>query len=147
MDDKFKNFFGGKRAVNNETNQTNGSNLLNSKLIIIFDFIQEDSNSNMTLFDVKNKINSLFNIHEYEYELFINEIPISQLEDEVVIRPLLNKYNTNTIIIKAYKNIFDIQNDLNNYEHFLSNNISLKNNEINKLNIEYENIKKDLQNL
>ena len=147
MDDKFKNFFGGKRAVNNEINQINGSNLLNSKLIIIFDFIHEDFNSNMTFFDVKNKINSLFNIHEYEYELFINEIPISHLEDEVVIRPLLNKYNTNKIILKAYKNIFDIQNDLNNYEHFLSNNISLKNNEINKLNIEYENIKKDLQNL
>ena len=147
MDDKFKNFFGGKRAVNNEINQINGSNLLNSKLIIIFDFIHEDFNSNMTFFDVKNKINSLFNIHEYEYELFINEIPISHLEDEVVIGPLLNKYNTNKIILKAYKNIFDIQNDLNNYEHFLSNNISLKNNEINKLNIEYENIKKDLQNL
>ena len=147
MDDKFKNFFDGKRAVNNKINQINGSNLLNSKLIIIFDFIQEDFNSNITLFDVKNKINSLFNIHEYEYELFINEIPISHLEDEVVIGPLLNKYNTNKIILKAYKNIFDIQNDLNNYEHFLSNNISLKNNEINKLNIEYENIKKDLQNL
>ena len=147
MDDKFKNFFGGASTTSNEINEKNGSTLLKSKIIIIFNFIQKEFNSNMTLFDIKNNINKKFNIYEYEYELFINEIPISHLENEVLIKSLLNKYNSNQIIIKAFKNVFDIQKELNNYEIFLSNNISLKDNEINLLNIEYENIKNDLQNI
>ena len=147
MDDKYKNFFGRANTTSNEINETNGSTLLKSKIIIIFDFIQKEFNSNMTLFDIKNNINKKYNIHEYGYELFINDIPISHLENEVLIKSLLNKYNSNQIIIKAFKNVFDIQKELNNYEIFLSNNISLKDNEINLLNIEYENIKNDLQNI
>ena len=92
-------------------------------------------------------MNIKFNIHEYEYEILINEIPITNLSNEILILSLLNKYNTNKITIKTFKSIFDIKNQLNNYEKLLTKNISLKDNEINLLNIEYDNIKKDLQNI
>ena len=69
------------------------------------------------------------------------------MSNEILILSLLNKYNTNKITIKTFKSIFDIKNQLNNYEKLLTKNISLKDNEINLLNIEYDNIKKDLQNI
>ena len=146
MDEK-KNYFQEKSKSINGIIEQNESTLLKSKLIIIFDFIKKEQISNMTLLDLKKKINIKFNIHEYEYEIFINEIPISNLSNEILILSLLNKYNTNKITIKTFKSIFDIQNELNNYEKLLTKNISLKDNEINLLNIEYDNIKKDLQNI
>ena len=146
MDEK-KNYFQEKSKSINEIIEQNESTLLKSKLIIKFDFIKKEQISNMTLLDLKKKINIKFNIHEYEYEILINEIPISNLSNEILILSLLNKYNTNKITIKTFKSIFDIQNELNNYEKLLTKNISLKDNEINLLNIEYDNIKKDLQNI
>ncbi len=146
MDEK-KNYFQEKSKSINGIIEQNESTLLKSKLIIIFDFIKKEQISNMTLLDLKKKINIKFNIHEYEYEILINEIPISNLSNEILILSLLNKYNTNKITIKTFKSIFDIQNELNNYEKLLTKNISLKDNEINLLNIEYDNIKKDLQNI
>ena len=146
MDEK-KNYFQEKSKSINEIIEQNESTLLKSKLIIKFDFIKKEQISNMTLLDLKKKINLKFNIHEYEYEILINEIPISNLSNEILILSLLNKYNTNKITIKTFKSIFDIQNELNNYEKLLTKNISLKDNEINLLNIEYDNIKKDLQNI
>ena len=146
MDEK-KNYFQEKSKSINGIIEQNESTLLKSKLIIKFDFIKKEQISNMTLLDLKKKINIKFNIHEYEYEILINEIPISNLSNEILILSLLNKYNTNKITIKTFKSIFDIQNELNNYEKLLTKNISLKDNEINLLNIEYDNIKKDLQNI
>jgi len=146
MDEK-KNYFQEKSKSINGIIKQNETTLLKSKLIIIFDFIKKEQISNMTLLDLKKKINIKFNIHEYEYEILINEIPISNLSNEILILSLLNKYNTNKITIKTFKSIFDIQNELNNYEKLLTKNISLKDNEINLLNIEYDNIKKDLQNI
>ena len=146
MDEK-KNYFQEKSKSINGIIEQNESTLLKSKLIIIFDFIKKEQISNMTLLDLKKKINIKFNIHEYEYEILINEIPISNLSNEILILSLLNKYNTNKITIKTFKSIFDIKNQLNNYEKLLTKNISLKDNEINLLNIEYDNIKKDLQNI
>ena len=146
MDEK-KNYFQEKSKSTNEIIEQNESTLLKSKLIIIFDFIKKEQISNMTLLDLKKKINIKFNIHEYEYEILINEIPITNLSNEILILSLLNKYNTNKITIKTFKSIFDIKNQLNNYEKLLTKNISLKDNEINLLNIEYDNIKKDLQNI
>ena len=146
MDEK-KNYFQEKSKSINEIIEQNESTLLKSKLIIKFDFIKKEQISNMTLLDLKKKINIKFNIHEYEYEILINEIPISNLSNEILILSLLNKYNTNKITIKTFKSIFDIKNQLNNYEKLLTKNISLKDNEINLLNIEYDNIKKDLQNI
>ena len=146
MDEK-KNYFQEKSKSINGIIEQNESTLLKSKLIIIFDFIKKEQISNMTLLDLKKKINIKFNIHEYEYEILINEIPITNLSNEILIISLLNKYNTNKITIKTFKSIFDIKNQLNNYEKLLTKNISLKDNEINLLNIEYDNIKKDLQNI
>ena len=146
MDEK-KNYFQEKSKSINGIIEQNESTLLKSKLIIIFDFIKKEQISNMTLLDLKKKINIKFNIHEYEYEILINEIPITNLSNEILILSLLNKYNTNKITIKTFKSIFDIKNQLNNYEKLLTKNISLKDNEINLLNIEYDNIKKDLQNI
>ena len=144
---KFQIYLGEKKEESNEIDEANESTLLKSKIIIVFDFTLKEFNFNMTLFDIKKIINLKYNIQEYEYQLYLNEIPIRHLDDEILIISLLYKYNTNKIIIKAFKNIFDIKNEFNNYETLLTNNISLKDNEINLLNIEYENIIKDLQNI
>ena len=71
MDEK-KNYFQEKSKSINGIIEQNESTLLKSKLIIIFDFIKKEQISNMTLLDLKKKINIKFNIYEYEYEILIN---------------------------------------------------------------------------
>ena len=121
--------------------------VLKTKLITIFEFVKKDFNLNETLLDLKKYINVKFHIQDYEYELYIGENLVSNFPPDTLVSNLLNKYNINKISIKAYKSIYDVQIELNNYENFLTKNISLKENEISLLKKEYEYIKQDLKNI
>ena len=121
--------------------------ILKTKLISIFEFVKKDFNLNATLLDLKKYINVKFHIQEYEYELYIGENLISNFPPDTPVSNLFNKDNINKITIKTYKNIYDVQKELSNYENFLTKNISLKDNEISLLKKEYENIKQDLKNI
>ena len=128
-------------------NQKESNSIFKSKIIIKYDFAIKDSNSNMTLLDLKKEINKKFNIKEDEYELFIGEHSLKLLSNEIPIVSLLNKYKINNIKIQSYKTILDSKRDIINYENILSKKISLKDDEIKMLNVEYEKIKEDLNNI
>lgn len=121
--------------------------VLKTKLITIFEFVKKDFNLNETLLDLKKYINVKFHIQDYKYEIYIGENLVNNFPPDTLVSNLLNKYNINKITIKAYKSIYDIQIELNNYENFLTKNISLKENEISLLKKEYEYIKQDLKNI
>ena len=143
---KINDSFGNNIKINNETLEKS-IYALKTKLIIDFDFINRESNINMKLIDLKNIINNKFNIQEHEYELFLDGKSINNYPNETLILNLLNKYDAKKIVIKSYKNILDVQNQINSYEKLLIKNISLKDDEIKLLNDEYENIQKDLKNI
>ena len=128
-------------------NQKESNSIFKSKIIIKYDFAIKDSNSNMTLLDLKKEINKKFNIKEDEYELFIGEHSLKLLSNEIPIVSLLNKYKINNIKIQSYKTILDSKRDIINYENILTKKISLKDDEIKMLNVEYEKIKEDLDNI
>ena len=135
---------------NNDKNDNTTYNkfyILNSKIITLFNFKKTEPNSNKTLLHLKEDIKTKFNFQDYEYELFIGENSINHFSNDIQILYLLNQYNDNKIIIKSFKNIFDINNEVNKYDIFLTNNISLKEDEINLLNKEYENMLEDLRNI
>ena len=135
---------------NNDKNDNTTYNkfyILNFKIITLFDFKKTETNSNKTLLNLKEDIKTKFNFQDYEYELFIGENSINHFSNDIQILYLLNQYNDNKIIIKSFKNIFDINNEVNKYDIFLTNNISLKEDEINLLNKEYENMLEDLRNI
>ena len=141
-----------KQAQNNnniiiDNSKEGNTQLFKSKFITIFDFNIKDINSQYTLCVLKKYINKKFNIKEFEYDLLINENQINNLPDNTQILYLFKKYNTNKIIIKSFKNIFDIYKSLNDYENHLMKSISLKENEIELLKKEYENLKNDLENI
>ena len=141
-----------KQSKNNnniiiDNSKEGNTQLFKSKFITIFDFNIKDINSQYTLFELKKYINKKFNIREFEYDLLINENQINNLPDNTQILYLFKKYNTNKIIIKSFKNIFDIYKSLNDYENHLMKSISLKENEIELLKKEYENLKNDLENI
>jgi len=138
-------------SLNNNTinveNNLKDFPVLKTKLITIFEFVKKDFNLNGTLLDLKKYINVKFHIQDYEYELYIGENLVSNFPPDTLVSNLLNKYNINKISIKAFKSIYDVQIELNNYENFLTKNISLKENEISLLKKEYEYIKQDLKNI
>ena len=121
--------------------------VLKTKLITIFEFVKKDFNLNETLLDLKKYINVKFHIQDYKYEIYIGENLVNNFPPDTLVSNLLNKYNINKITIKAFKSIYDVQIELNNYENFLTKNISLKENEISLLKKEYEYIKQDLKNI
>ena len=133
--------------INKGHNQKESNSIFKSKIIIKYDFAIKDSNSNMTLLDLKKEINKKFNIKEDEYELFIGEHSLKLLSNEIPIVSLLNKYKINNIKIQSYKTILDSKRDIINYENILTKKISLKDDEIKMLNVEYEKIKEDLENI
>lgn len=104
-------------------------------------------NEKTTLSEVRAEICQKYLIANDEYELFIGEKNIDDEPNSLHAIKLFEKYKTNVINIKTNKNIFDLQNQLNIYDNFLSKNISLKTEEINKLKEEIENLKKDLTNI
>ena len=107
--------------INDNDNKEKEKNLiLKTKIILKYDFIKKESNKDITLFDLKKFINTKFNMQEYDYELIIAEHNINHLSNNTSILNLLNKYKLNKIIIKAFKNVVDILNELNYYEKFLT---------------------------
>jgi hypothetical protein len=148
MDKEDKNYSSENfNKINEPKNQNNNSNLLKTKLIISYDLVKKELNSNIVLSDLKKFINTNFNLNEIKYELYIGENSINNLPDDTSILNLINKYNLNKVTIRSFKNVFDVKNELNTYETFLTKNITLKNDEIDLIQKEYENIKKDLQNM
>ena len=131
----------------NSIKQENTQLVLKSKFIIIYDFNMINIDSNYNLSELKKDINKKFNIQDFEYNLLINDNQINNLPDNTQILYLFKKYNTNKIKIKTFKNIIDIYKSLNDYESYLIKSISIKDNDIELLKTEYENIKKDLENI
>ena len=133
--------------INDNKEKQNNSSLFKSKILMEYNYIIKDINSNMTLSEIKNDINKRLNLKEDEYELFIGDNSINLLEEDKSIIFLLNQYKIDPKInIKAYKNIFDCLREINNYENNLTQKISSKVDDIKKLNIEYENLMEDLNN-
>ena len=120
----------------------------NIKVQLDFNFeIKIKIKEKMTLSELKTQISKNYFLTEDEYEIFIGENNINSEPNNINVMKLFEKYKSNNINIKTYKNILDLQNQLNNYEIFLTKNISLKTNDIDLLSKEYENLKKDLNNL
>ena len=131
--------------INDENDDKN--NMLEIKLDIIFEFILKEFGLNMTLLDLKKYINTNFHLNENEYALYIDKKNISNLPQETLISNIINKNNINNINIKTFKTIFDVNKELDEYEKFLTNNISLKNDDINMLIKEYNDIKEEFNNI
>ena len=120
----------------------------NIKVQLAFNFeIKIKITEKMSLSELKTEISKNYFLTEDEYEIFIGEKSINNEPNNINMMKLFEKYKSNNINIKTYKNILDLQNQLNNYENFLTKNISLKTNDIDLLSKEYENLKKDLNNL
>ena len=132
-------------TINDENNEDN-NNLFGLKLIILFEFEMKELSLNMTLIDLKKYINLKFHLQDYEYILFIGKNNINNLPQDTLVSDIVNKFNVNKITIKTFKNIFDVHKELDKYEYFLTNNISLKNDDINMLINEYKNIKEEINN-
>ena len=131
----------------NDINDKEKESILKTRIMIKFELLNKEYNSNMTLSDLKKYINTKFNIKEYEYKLFLDENSINDLSKDISIQSLLNKYNSNNIYIKTFKNILDVNKELNNYEKLLSKKISIKEEEIKLLNTESEKLIEDLTNI
>lgn len=131
----------------NDINDKEKESILKTRIMIKFELLNKEYNSNMTLSDLKKYINTKFNIKEYEYKLFLDENSINDLSKDISIQSLLNKYNSNNIYIKTFKNILDVNKELNNYEKLLSKKISVKEEEIKLLNTEIEKLIEDLTNI
>ena len=131
----------------NDINDKEKESILKTRIIIKFELLNKEYNSNMTLSDLKKYINTKFNIKEYEYKLFLDENSMNDLSKDISIQSLLNKYNSNNIYIKTFKNILDENKELNNYEKLLSKKISVKEEEIKLLNTESEKLIEDLTNI
>ena len=120
---------------------------IKAKIIFKYDQKLEISTPKFTLSDLKAEINKAYSIQENEYYLLIGENNITDLPNDTDINTLLTKYNEKKIVIKSFKNIFDIEKQLNDYENILSKQISIKNDEINLLKIECEKIMQDLNDI
>ena len=97
--------------------------------------------------ELRNEISKNYFISDDEYELFIGSKNINNESNNTLVTNLFEKYKSNNIIIKTNKNIFDLQNQLNSYDNFLTKKISLKTEEINLLSEEIESLKNDLKNI
>ena len=136
-----------KNIIKDNNEKPKNSSLFKSKILIEYDYIIKDLNANITISEIKKDISKRFNLKEDEYELFIGENSLNLLSNDKSIIFLLNKYKSNIINIKTYKSIFDCLREINNYENILTKQISSKDDDIKMLNIEYEHLKEDLNNV
>ena len=136
-----------KNIIKDNNEKPKNSSLFKSKILIEYDYIIKDLNANITISEIKKDISKRFNLKEDEYELFIGENSLNLLSNDKSIIFLLNKYKSNIINIKTYKSIFDCLREINNYENILTKQISSKDDDIKILNIEYEHLKEDLNNV
>ena len=126
----------------------NEDNINDIKVCLAFNYnIKIKISEKMTLSELKNAIRKNYFISDDEYEIFIGEKNINNESNNTTVFKLFEKYKSNDINIKSNKNIFDLQNQLNSYDNFLTKKISLKSDEINLLAKEIENLKNDLSNI
>ena len=120
------------------------SSLIKTHIIFINEIKINGLSSDFSLLSLKTYINNKYSLQEYEYEVFIGENNINNYPDTTLILFLLNKYKANSITIKTYKNAFDAQNQLNDYEQFLEKQISLKDEDIKSISLEGKKLMDDL---
>ena len=150
--------------INDKGKGEEENNLLKLKFIFTYDLVINHTNKNMTLSELREEISKNYSIKDGEYELFIGNNSInnlSDISDTTKIINVMNRYKITTTIlnvmnrykikediikIKTFKNHFDVQKQIKDYDKFLAENIMRKSEEIDLLNNEYENIIKDLNN-
>ena len=137
-----------EQSKSSEQININNNEKNNIKVQLAFKFeIKMNITEKMTISELKTEISKNYFLTEDEYEIFIGENSINNEPNNINVMKLFEKYKSNNINIKTYKNILDLKEQLNNYENFLSKNISLKSKDIDLLSKEYENLKNDLSNL
>ena len=137
-----------EQSKSSEQININNNEKNNIKVQLAFKFeIKMNITEKMTISELKTEISKNYFLTEDEYEIFIGENSINNEPNNINVMKLFEKYKYNNINIKTYKNILDLKDQLNNYENFLSKNISLKTKDIDLLSKEYENLKNDLSNL
>ena len=137
--------------INDKGKGEEENNILKLKFIFTYDLVINHTNKNMTLSELREEISKNYSIKDGEYELFIGNNSInnlSDISDTTKIINVMNRYKIkdNIIKIKAFKNHFDVQKQVKDYDKFLAENIMRKTEEIDLLNNEYENIIKDFNN-
>ena len=132
----------------NQINNKNNPTKEDIKIQLAFNYdIKIKITEKMTLAELKTEISKNYLLSEDDYEIIIGKKNINNEPNNILVLKLFEKYNSNNINIKTYKNIFDLQNQLNSYDNYLEENISLKSNEIELLKEQFENLQKDLSNI
>ena len=132
-------------CIGNDNNVNNDK--LKLKLLFIYDLNLVIKDKKMNISDLKYQINKSYSIQDDEYELFIGETCISNMPNDTPILNILNDHKVDKIRIKSFKNLFDIQDQVNEYENFLKRTISLKDEEMAVLNNETEKLLQDLNSI
>ena len=139
-----KNDYTSPKSDKNINKETNNDVILHLNLK---SDIKLNLSDKTTLTNIRAIINQKCFMGDDEYEIYIKDNKIDSEPNSANVLKLLEKYKSNVIYIKTKKNIFDLYNQLNIYDTFLTKNISLKTNEIAILKTEIENIKNDLDNI
>jgi hypothetical protein len=132
-------------CIGNDNNVNNDK--LKLKMLFIYDLNLVIKDKKMNISDLKYQINKSYSIQDDEYELFIGETCISNMPNDTPILNILNDHKVDKIRIKSFKNLFDIQDQVNEYENFLKRTISLKDEEMALLNNETEKLLQDLNSI
>ena len=131
-----------------QINLENNPNNKDIKVQLAFNYdIKVKITEKMTLAELKTEISKNYLLSEDDYEIIIGQKSINNEPNNILVMKLFEKYNSNNVNIKTYKNIFDLQNQLNSYDNYLEKNISLKTDEIELLKKEYETLQNDLSNI
>jgi hypothetical protein len=132
-------------GIGNDNNVNSKNNdKLKLKLLFIYDLKLMLKDKKMNISDLKYQINKSYSIQNDEYELYIGETCINDMPNDTPILNILNENKVNKIRIKSCRNLFDIQDQINEYENFLIRTISLKDEDIAMLNNEHEKLLQDL---
>ena len=132
-------------GIGNDNNvNSKNTDKLKLKLLFIYDLKLMLKDKKMNISDLKYQINKSYSIQNDEYELYIGETCINDMTNDTPILNILNEHKVNEIRIKSCRNIFDIQDQINEYENFLIRTISLKDEDIAMLNNEHEKLLQDL---
>lgn len=136
------NLMNNNKDTNDETNKE-----INAQIYFHHNITIKIDEKNITVLDLKNQIGRNLSLKSNEYQLFISQSLLDDSYNKILIKNLVENFKTNIFIIKSNKNAFDIQKQLQDYEKYLSNSISMKEEEIQVFNLEYERLKNDLKNM